>query len=109
MSEEKQSWIRTYFKEITIAVIVAVIGVAVPIFIQSDKDEEYHLRAVIDDPDGYTYVRSLPNLNGQIVTTVKEGEIYHTHVQTGNWWHIKTKDNQYGYMHVTRIRLIDDD
>ena len=65
------------------------------------------MRAVIDDADGYTNVRSIQNTNGQIVTVVKDKEIFHTHIQEGNWWHIKTKGNKYGYMHIGKIRLLD--
>ena len=69
-----------------------------------DGSEKYTLQAVISDPDGFTHVRSAPNREGQIVATVKDGEVFSTYVQQSNWWHVKTKDNRYGFMHVTRIR-----
>jgi len=70
-------------------------------------EKRYHLRAVIEDPDGYTNVRSLPNINGEIITVVKEGEIFYTHIQEGDWWLVKTKDGKIGYIHSSRIKIID--
>jgi hypothetical protein len=70
----------------------------------SGGSEKYALQAVIKDPDGFTYVRSMPDRDGQIVATVKDGEIFFTYVQDRNWWHVRTKDNRYGFMHSTRIQ-----
>ena len=70
----------------------------------NDGAEKYTLQAVISDPDGFTHVRSMPSREGQIVTTVRDGEVFSTYVQPSNWWHVKTKDNRYGFMHVTRIK-----
>jgi polyhydroxyalkanoate synthesis regulator phasin len=67
---------------------------------------KYNLRAEIDDPDGYTNVRSLPSIKGQILDVVREGEVFYTHYQNGNWWHIKTPRNKVGYMHSSRIKLL---
>jgi hypothetical protein len=66
--------------------------------------EKYTLQAVISDPDGFTHVRSMPSRAGQIVATVSDGEVFSTYVQPSNWWHVRTRDNRYGFMHVTRIK-----
>jgi hypothetical protein len=70
----------------------------------NDGSEKYTLQAVINDPDGFTHVRSMPNREGQIVATVRDGEVFSTYVQQSNWWHVKTKNNRYGFMHATRIK-----
>lgn len=71
------------------------------------QTQEYGLRAEIDDPDGFTNVRSLPSINGQIIDTVRKGEIFYTHYQKSNWWHIKTPSNKVGYIHSSRIKLLE--
>ena len=71
------------------------------------QTQKYYLRAEIDDPDGYTNVRSLPSANGQILDKVSAGEIFYTHYQTENWWHVKTPRNKVGYIHSSRIKLLE--
>lgn len=75
------------------------------IFPQEKSADKYHHEATIKDPDGFTNVRSMPNKKGQIVTIIKDGEIFYTYQQQETWWHIKTRGNQYGFVHSTRIRL----
>jgi len=70
------------------------------------QTQRFNLKAEIDDPDGYTNVRSLPSINGQILDVVRKGEIFYTHYQDRNWWHIKTPNNKVGYMHSSRIKLL---
>jgi len=69
--------------------------------------QKYSLKAIIDDPDGYTNVRSVGSANGQILDTIKVGEIFYTHIQEKTWWHVKTPRNKVGYMHSSRIRLLE--
>jgi len=69
--------------------------------------QKYSLKAIIDDADGYTNVRSVGSSNGQILDTIKAGEIFYTYIQEKNWWHIKTPRNKVGYMHSSRIRLLE--
>jgi hypothetical protein len=66
----------------------------------------FALRAVINDPDGYTNVRRMQSAASDILTKVYEGEQFYTYAQDDNWWRIKTKDGKIGYMHVSRIRLL---
>jgi hypothetical protein len=66
----------------------------------------FTLRAVIDDPDGYTNVRRLKSASSEIVTKVFEGEVFYTYEQEGNWWEIKTKDGKIGYMYKDRINIL---
>ena len=64
-------------------------------------------RAVIDDPDGYSNIRSQKNAKSQVVTQIPQGEQFFTYIQDGNWWRVRTQQGKIGYMHVSRIRLLD--
>lgn len=64
-------------------------------------------RAVIDDPDGYSNIRSQKNAKSQIVSKITQGEQFFTYMQDGNWWQVRTQQGKIGYMHVSRIRLLD--
>jgi hypothetical protein len=72
-----------------------------------DHSDKFSLKGQIDDPDGFTSVRSLPSSNGQVIDVVYEGELFRTYYQTGNWWQIKTNKNKIGYMHNSRIKLLE--
>lgn len=63
--------------------------------------------AVIDDPDGYTNMRSQKNAKSQIVALVVQGEEFFTYMQNGNWWQVRTAQGKVGYIHISRIRLLD--
>lgn len=64
-------------------------------------------RAVIDGPDGYTNMRSQKNAKSQIVARVMQGEQFFTYMQNGNWWQVRTAQGKVGYMHISRMRLLD--
>lgn len=70
-------------------------------------DPAFALRAVISDPDGYTNVRSGAGTRFQIIDKVHEAEIIRTSVQPGPWWQVRTPRNVVGFMHRSRIRLVD--
>lgn len=61
--------------------------------------------AVIDDPDGYTNVRSGQGSQYSTIDRVVEGEVFFTIPQQADWWPVRTKGNKMGYMHRSRIRL----
>ncbi len=63
--------------------------------------------AVIDDPDGYTNMRSQKNAKSQIVALVVQGEEFFTYMQNGNWWQVRTAQGKVGYIHISSIRLLD--
>lgn len=73
---------------------------------ETKQERQFILKAIIDDPDGYTNVRRLKSASSDIVTKVYDREQFYTYVQDGNWWQIKTKDGRVGYMHVSRIKII---
>ena len=100
--------LKTYSKEIIGGVIAAATAFAVPAALDGyfEKDK-FHIPAIINDADGYTNVRSMPKVEGQIVTIVNEGDVFHTYIQDRNWWQVRTKDGKVGYIHMTRVQLQD--
>jgi hypothetical protein len=65
----------------------------------------FKLRAVIDDPDGYTNVRSGKSGSSSVVAIVRSGEEFVTFQQAGDWWQVRTSSGVVGYMHATRIKI----
>lgn len=63
------------------------------------------VKAVINDSDGYTNVRSGQGTKYEIIDRVSEGEVFYTIPQQSDWWPVRTKDNKLGYMHRSRIRI----
>ncbi len=62
--------------------------------------------ALINDPDGYTNIRSGQGTTYDIVGIVKEGEEFYVQTSSNNeWWKVTTKNGIAGYMHKSRIRL----
>jgi hypothetical protein len=74
--------------------------------IEQSRTPNYDIRAVIQDPDGFTNVRSGPSLNDDVVARVYLGEIFETFRQDGSWWQVRTKDGVVGFMHVSRISWV---
>jgi uncharacterized protein YgiM (DUF1202 family) len=70
------------------------------------QQDIFILKAVIDDPDGFTNVRSMKSSSSSIVAKVSRNEQFHTYLQNGNWWQIKTADGKIGYMHTGHIRIL---
>lgn len=63
------------------------------------------VQAVINDPDGYTNIRSGPGINFSIIARVEEGSVFYTIPQQSDWWPVETKNSIIGYMHSSRIRI----
>ena len=68
--------------------------------------EFFHLTAVIDDPDGFTNLRSQKSASSAVVARVNQGEQFFTYPQEGSWWQVMTADGKVGYMHVSRIKVV---
>ncbi len=69
--------------------------------------EAFTLAAVIDDPDGFTNIRSEPSTKAAIVGKVLEGEKILTYKQSGQWWRVRKADGTSGFMFRKYIRLIE--
>jgi uncharacterized protein YgiM (DUF1202 family) len=73
---------------------------------ETQKAPVFDRRASIQDPDGFTNIRSAPSASSEILTVVYEGEVFRTFQQEGVWWQVRTSDGATGWMHVSRIYLL---
>lgn len=71
--------------------------------------EEFPLRAVIDDPDGFTYMRNAPARGAAVLRSISAEEMFSTREQVADWWEIMAADGTRGYMHESRIRILAED
>jgi hypothetical protein len=63
--------------------------------------------AIIQDPDGYTNVRNGMSTNSKIIDRLFEGEHYEVFPSSdNNWWAVYTQSNVKGYVHKSRIKII---
>ena len=69
--------------------------------------EAFTLAAVIDDPDGFTNIRSGRSTKAAIVGKVLEGEKFLTYKQSGQWWRVRKADGTTGYMFRRYIRIVE--
>jgi hypothetical protein len=69
--------------------------------------EAFTLAAVIDDPDGFTNIRSGRSTKAAIIGKVLEGEKFLTYQQPGSWWRVRKADGTTGFMFRKYIRLIE--
>jgi hypothetical protein len=67
---------------------------------------DFAFEAVIEDADGYTNIRSQPNGQSQIIGRIENGESFQTHPQDGTWWKVKMADGSLGFIHRSRIVLL---
>lgn len=63
------------------------------------------VRAIINDPDGYTNIRSGQGVNYKIIGRISKDEVFYTIPQQGDWWPVRTTSNQYGYVHRSKIEI----
>lgn len=66
---------------------------------------DFSCEAVIDDPDGFTNLRSQASGNSAIIGRVDAGSTFQTHAQSGDWWRVKV-NGRVGYMHRSRIVML---
>jgi len=72
----------------------------------SENANQYKFMATVDDPDGYTYIRSGPGTQYRVIGKVHKGEVFRVVSTKGNWWQIRTEDGKSGYIHKSRIRRL---
>ena len=70
-----------------------------------EQKDDSEVQAKINDPDGYTNIRSGPGIDYETVARVVDNEIFYTIPQQSDWWPVRTKDDKLGYMHRSRISL----
>jgi hypothetical protein len=67
-------------------------------------------KAVIDDADGYTNVRSYPKINSKVLYTIKDEEIFvvEEYKEESNWLKIfEYKGKFEGWIHKSRVKKVD--
>lgn len=62
----------------------------------------------INDKDGYTYVRQDPGKDGKVIATVRKNEHIRVFPNDGHWWRVRTAQGIEGFMHESRIRLLEE-
>jgi len=70
-------------------------------------DTTFIRSARISDPDGWTNVRAGAGTQYQAFARVVEGEVFQTFVQDDPWWQVRLSDGRVGFVHSSRIRLVD--
>ena len=66
------------------------------------------IQAIINDADGYTNVRSGKSTSSEILFKIYENDVFEileTNMEQEKWWKIKFNNN-IGYMHKSRIKII---
>ncbi len=69
--------------------------------------EAFTLAAVIDDPEGFTNIRSERSAKSTIIGKALDGETFLTYKQPGAWWRVRKADGTTGYMFRKYIRLVE--
>ena len=84
--------------------LLLVLGLAIGL-----SPQAFALRGVVDDPDGFTYLRAGASKDSAIVAKVKTGEVFDFDVdQTqpeSEWLKVTLASGKQGYMHLSRIRF----
>ena len=77
-------------------------------FHNQESNHEYFRLAMINDVDGYTNVRSEPNSKSTILFKITDEDEFHVINPTkeSSWWIVCHNDN-YGFMHKSKIDIID--
>ncbi len=65
-------------------------------------------KAVINDPDGYTNIRRGPGMQYAIRAQIMDGQVFMAFESPNkDWWIVRTPDGTWGFMHASRIRLLE--
>jgi hypothetical protein len=63
--------------------------------------------AEINDPDGYTNVRNGMSTDASIIDRLYVGQVYEVFPTTdANWWKVITPSNVQGYVHKSRVKIL---
>jgi uncharacterized protein YgiM (DUF1202 family) len=62
--------------------------------------------AFVNDPDGWVNLRSFPSATSSILTTLDNGDKVQILNKEGNWFKVKTIQNNIGYIYIDRLEMI---
>jgi hypothetical protein len=74
-------------------------------FFKLDDENSEDNTFYISDPDGYTNLRKEKNTTSSILEKVKTGESVEVIEQSGDWYLVKTKAGNQGYVYKTKIKV----
>jgi hypothetical protein len=74
--------------------------------IEPQPVRDFSIEAVIQDIDGYTNIRAQPNGQSAVIGRVEMGESFQTHPQNSEWWKVKMGSDRIGFIHRSRIVLL---
>lgn len=105
-----------FLSTLTIAAVLAGTTLAFAADWSSSFDEsgEYQVAqssyqdAIINDSDGYTNVRSGPGSKYKIIGRIYEGNMFFALPTGDQWWRVEEGDLK-GWMHRSRVELIEYD
>ncbi|MDY0202239.1 MAG: SH3 domain-containing protein [Tenuifilaceae bacterium] len=61
-------------------------------------------RGIINDPDGFSNVRELPDGKSKIIDQIVDGEIFYYTENNENWYPVRTYKGVNGFVHKSRIK-----
>jgi uncharacterized protein YgiM (DUF1202 family) len=60
--------------------------------------------AFVNDPDGWVNVRINPSTESKVLTKIKNGFRVEIITKSGNWYKVKTYNDQVGYIYFDRLK-----
>ncbi len=73
-----------------------------------DKLNNWNFKYELNDPDGYVNLRQEGNLSSKVLKAVSVNERIEVLNHSGSWWLIKMNSGIKGYVHNSRIKIIDE-
>jgi len=64
--------------------------------------------ALINDTDGFTYVRSGKGTTFTTVATIQKDDLFYCESSASDWWKVTTRKNVEGFVHKSRIQIVKD-
>lgn len=75
------------------------------VIFDSEKSKNKYTKAVINDPDGYTNVRSGPSKKYKVIEKILDNHVFAV-TNWGKWCKVITPTGEDGYMHSSRVKKI---
>lgn len=62
------------------------------------------LRAILQDPDGFSNLRAAPGTRSAIITRLPQGQSLERLREEDGWWLVRTPEGQTGWVHGSRLK-----
>ncbi len=73
----------------------------------NESDQGYMFIANINDPDGYTNVRSAPTKQSDVVDKILEGEDFKVLGLLNSWYKVESPTGKIGFVYFNRVKKKD--